>query len=330
VLGSLNKLDNVFQPDRIGYVLMAQNGSLVRYLPAFNENAFNLIKNLGSSVNFPASEDDPKDGETKADDGTITIKSAWIEIKGASPDPAKFHVRKAWVQDVNSGICTETKVGLVGLHIVHKTNSSQQWIWASFEHVKNAPGKGESPASGFTFNSGNGEAMLDTPPPDAFTPTKATPYNVERLYDIASDIQEVNRVWRKALQGSVWSNYQLVLVQWPGLPHARYDPRTTLFGDNGVLPAPPCFVAEPKANIANTIMETFLQSPPGKSMDDLTCPTAEKNLDHTCIGCHYHAHNYDFIWAIAKERSSGNVTVDAQNRASALSTLRKITGWSSR
>src|SRR5262249_7158955 len=208
VLGSLNKLDSVTQPGkRIGHVLMAQNGSLVRYLPAFNENAFNLIKNLDPSVNFPASEDDPIGGKTKADDGSITVKSAWIEIKGGILDPGKFHVRNAWVQNVHTGECTETQVGLVGLHIVHKTKSSQQWMWASCEHVKNAPLKGESPTGGFTFNSGNGEAMPDTPPSDAFTPTKATPYNVERLYSIAVDIQEVNGVWRKALQGSVWSNY---------------------------------------------------------------------------------------------------------------------------
>jgi hypothetical protein len=289
-------------------------------LPAFNENAFNLIKNLDPLVTLALSKTDPIDGKTKADNGTITIKSAWVEIKAAGPGPSNFHVRTAWVQDVSTGKCTETQVGLVGLHIVHKTKFSQQWIWASFEHDKNAPLKGAQPTVGFTFNSGNGTAMPPTPPSDSFDPTMPAPYNVERLHDIAADIQKVNEVWRKALQGSVWSNYHLVVVQWPGVQQS--PPPRSLFD---VSPAPPCYVAEPKANMASTVMETFLQS-----TDALGCPTDEANLERTCMGCHYHAHNYDFIWAVAKDRNSGNAAVDAQNRASALSILRKITGWNSR
>src|SRR5262249_535505 len=154
----------------------------------------------------------------------------------------------------------------------------------------------------------------------------AKPHNIERLFGIAVDIQKVNEAWRKALQGTVWSNYQLVVVQWPAL--AQAPPPTTLFGKNGVGPAPPCGVAQPQANMANTVMETFLQSPPGGSLDELACPTDEANLGHTCMGCHYRAHNYDFIWGIPKNRSSSDATADARNRASALAILRKITGWS--
>src|SRR5262245_26060390 len=143
VLGSLDKFDSVTQPggDFVPHVLMAQNGSLVRYLAAFNEKAFNLIKNLDPSVNFGPSENDPID-KTKAEDGTITIKSAWVEMRDSTPDPSRFYVRSAWVQDPSTGKCKQSSVGLVGLHIVHKTKFSQQWVWTSFEHVENAPLRG--------------------------------------------------------------------------------------------------------------------------------------------------------------------------------------------
>ena len=333
VFGSMNKFDSVDQPgDAIGQVLMAQNGSLVRYLAAFNEKAFVLIKNLDRSINFPPSEADPT-VETKADDGTITIKSAWIEIKNSIPDPSRFHVRSAWVQDPSGGDCKEARVALVGLHIVHKTRSSQQWVWASFEHVNNSPLRGDPPTGGFTFNHSSGVPMPFAPPLDSRTrpPSMSAPYNVERLYEIASDIRNVNAIWQQALQGSVWTNYQLVVVQWPGKPQSR-DAPTTLFGDHSVIPSPPCRVAQPHANTANTVMETFLQSTPGTSSQDaLNCSAAdERTLGHTCMGCHYQAHNYDFIWAIPLNRRSGDASADARNRGSALSALRRITGWSAR
>ena len=30
-------------------------------------------------------------------------------------------------------------MGLVGLHIITRTNSAPQWVWSTFEHVANAP-----------------------------------------------------------------------------------------------------------------------------------------------------------------------------------------------
>lgn len=332
VLGSMNKFDAVAQPgDDIRHVLMAQNGSLVRYLAAFNEKAFDLIKNLDPSINFPPSEKDPGD-KTKAEDGTITIKSAWIEVKNSIPDSRKFHVRSAWVQDPSGGECRKANVALVGLHIVHKTMTSQQWVWASFEHVDNSPLRREAPTPS-TFNNGRGVPMPFAPPMDSRTrpPTMSAPYNVERLHEIASDIVEVNRIWQQALQGSVWSNYHLVVVQWPWRVQQRFPP-TTLFGAYAVDPSPPCKVAQPHANTANTVMETFLQSTPGTSSQNaLDCSAAdERTLGNTCMGCHYQAHNYDFIWAIPLNRRSRDASADARNRASALSTLRRITGWGTR
>ena len=334
-LGSLDKFDSVTQPGGVGHALMAQNGSLTRYLAAFNKTAFEHIANLQPSVHFGPSEEDPIEGKTRAPDGAITIKSAWIEVRNSIPDRSTFHVRTAWVQDP-AGVCRETEVAFVGLHIVHKTMQSQQWVWASFEHVRNSPLRGARPATGFTFHDGGNVPMPFAPPLDsrASPPSMSTPYNVERLHEIASYIRKVNAIWQQALQGSVWSNYQLVVVQWPREPRLSIPP-TTLFregrGLQPVNPAPPCTVGEPGANTANSVMETFLQSTPGSSVQDaLTCATNERNLRNTCMGCHYNAHNYDFIWGIPLNRHSESADADTANRRSGLSTLRDITGWSAR
>ena len=38
-------------------------------------------------------------------------------------------------------------MGLIGFHAVHKTVGRPQWIWTSFEHVKNVPDKDEVAAN---------------------------------------------------------------------------------------------------------------------------------------------------------------------------------------
>ena len=45
--------------------------------------------------------------------------------------------------------CLPETLGLIGFHAVHKTASRPQWIWTSFEHVRNVPDKDEVAASKF-------------------------------------------------------------------------------------------------------------------------------------------------------------------------------------
>jgi len=292
VLASLNKLGIVTQPgfppdnDSERRRLMAQNGSLVRYLSAFNKKAFELIQlyNDGNPVQ-------------PVEAGAITIKSAWIEMKGSIPDQSKFHVRSAWVQNPSDGTCSEATVGLVGLHIVFKikaktpeeenTRPGRQWVWASFEHVDNVPLQVNPPVShdpprqGFTFNDGSGRQMEGDPPLEP-----QTPYNVERVYDIAQPVRTVNGAWQDEFRKkpSVWANYELVVVQWA--TQVTQDDRLP-------NPSPPCFVGQLDTNMANSTMETTLQS-------KLVCGP-NSNLSTTCIGCHAMTpdlRKHELIWAI--------------------------------
>lgn len=70
--------------------------------------------------------------------GSIETKAAWLEL----PNPAdwpRFKTSKAVVTYPDSKTSKTVTVGLVGLHIIHKTALGQQFIWATFEHKDNCP-----------------------------------------------------------------------------------------------------------------------------------------------------------------------------------------------
>jgi hypothetical protein len=102
-----------------------------------NEASFRyVVSNLATppgSIQFPV--------------GSINVKSAWVEMNGLKPDPARFCTRRAWVPR-SGGACEKITVGLVGLHIEQKTPTRKHWIWTTFEQVDNAPDAGICPIPG--------------------------------------------------------------------------------------------------------------------------------------------------------------------------------------
>lgn len=327
VLASLHKFGNLetfdLAPNEkpITHLVIAQNGKPVRYLTGFGEKAFKTIRGneLYKALEVGRS-DAPPTGKRLFDEGTITIKSAWIEMDGIA-DPGSFHTRKAWVQnpDPDNRRCDEVEVGLVALHIAHKTNKSPQWIWASFEHVRNVPREGSPTA---TFHNGR-NAMpqeKDGPPSEARTPIvkkpfeMPAPYSIERLKKIPPEIREVNRVWQEALKDSVWKNYELVAIQWPGVPRSPHltGAGKTVGTQHSALPTPPCRGVF-DVNLANSVIETFLQT-------EIACQE-----NKTCMTCHNLTRNYDFIWSIPLKDNDG---APSPLRKSAISTLRSLTVWS--
>jgi hypothetical protein len=324
ILGSPKKFGNITLPDLdFVAVLVAQNGKPVRYLAGFDQKEFSLIETgqLHVPSNVPPQSGEAPSELVTAKPGTIFVKSAWVEMDGlAAADVATFHTRRALVQDLK-GQCKETLVGLVGLHVVQKTAYSPQWIWASFEHVRNAPLRGAGRAAGFTFNDGTGTPMPSNPPLNSRNPMGSgwvvpPPYNVERLADMAPDIAAVNTAWQASLAGSVWANYELAVVQWPGV---QDDP--TRNGLNA-LPTPPCF-GHADTNLVNTTMETFLQ--PHISCADVFGPPPTTPRA-TCMGCHNGARSSDFVWAIKLNANTAAGPMFPPTRRSGLEYLRSITG----
>src|SRR5262249_23753561 len=155
-------------------------------------------------------------------------------------DQDRYYIRQAYVFDYGKKKCVETTVGLVGLHIVRKTEKRQQWIWATFEHLDNVPPAEPGAPGTFAFNDGKGRAMpcknpydldpLKLPPPRPFNVTRAasTP--------IHTSTKNTNLQYRMKLKdnGSVWQFYQLVMTQWPifdSAPEPPGTPRWTIPGE---------------------------------------------------------------------------------------------------
>lgn len=73
--------------------------------------------------------------------GGLELKAAWLEVENPETGNWKtdYKLTTASVYDETTQTCSDKTLALVGLHIIHKTASQPQWIWATFEHKMNAP-----------------------------------------------------------------------------------------------------------------------------------------------------------------------------------------------
>jgi hypothetical protein len=249
--------------------IVAQNQTYVRYLTGFNKVEFDKImagslflqSNLNNVV-FP--------------NGAIDVKSSWVEMKNIA-HPERFYTRQAWVFDPATNACSQETVGLVGLHIVQKTDTRPQWIWSSFEQADNISQPGAQQP--FTFTNADGTPI---PPnnPIAFPPPAAppAPFNITRIHDIHANTKATNQSYQAAIRASgnsVWQFYQLVVTQWPipiSDPTKDGSPANTFPGTAGA-----------SSSYANVTMETFDQDPIRKG----------------CMNCHnFTRANTDFLWTL--------------------------------
>ena len=143
--------------------LIDQNGNYVVYETRINQDEFNYIvanrlydadaQSKISPIQFPAGGEKKfiefPDGSTKeiGSIGAMEIKAAWrIFPEGTSEDiKNRYYTKKALIYipqkyaESKQDICNLKTVGLVGLHIIHKTQGQPQWVWATFEHIDNTP-----------------------------------------------------------------------------------------------------------------------------------------------------------------------------------------------
>ncbi len=112
---------------------------------------------------------------------------------------------------------------LVGLHIAHKTQNFPQWVWATFEHIHNAP-----------------ECEYN----DDIIPRCVVKFPKEvKQYSFAKNgcsLEDCPMNVKPESAGTAWENYMLVNTQWPTaveLPAGRPEPDS----------------------LANAVMETYFQ-----------------------------------------------------------------------
>jgi hypothetical protein len=278
-LGSFSKFSNLGQAGFGSLVgpLIAQNGTYVRFLTTYNKIEFAQIMDE-SLYRRPIP---PAAFKVTFKNGAIDTKSAWMDMKDAK-HPDRYYKRKAWVLHPVTGIPVEKEVGLVGLHIVVKTESRPQWIWITFEQVDNVPPLEAGNDGAFGPGTCNFHDATATPMPNrnpipmdrVLQEPIPPPFNVDRVKKIHPQTQATNKKYRAALQGSVWQNYQLVATQWPLVPNAPEisgRPENT-FPGTGATTA-----------FANTTLESFDQ----------------KSVTLSCMACHDATKEQtDFLWSL--------------------------------
>lgn len=283
-------------PNNLPNWLGAQNGTNLWYEVLVNkdeydfivknkfynaDNQYNYVKD-GKVIDFPR-------GNSKGIVGAIELKASWMEV----PDPDapkwdRYKLSKAWLIDPDSQAGREATVALIGLHILHKTESQPTWLWATFEHVDNVPGSNPKadaynlyspdprvhqvnvPANcGKNPNKQDRVYTIDTvanKPPTYYLCEGAGPVSmqVRRVIPIDTDAKAVNKLLQNYIAtnfpGSVWANYELVNMVWSTTPQNKQNNQVP----QGVKSM------QPLIPVANSASETFIQTA-------------------TCLDCHQFA-----------------------------------------
>jgi hypothetical protein len=282
--------------------LGAQNGTNVWYEVLLNKDIYDYVVKThfydarvqldsakkGSPVFFPF-------GVFNGAVGAIELKAAWMEVTDSTnPKWNRFKLSRAEVIDPSTGQLRTVRVALVGLHILHKTQLQQSWVWSTFEQVDNVPNDpGGSKDNNFhsdnckpnTFSVPPGclasnaknpvtvSCSPNTPPPYYLCDKGPGPVPIQatRLLPLSLTSKNVNQRMQDTIQArypnSVFRYYELVNVLWSTTPQ---QPQTD------TMPTPfPMIIAylrpSPSSSpVANTTMETYIQ-------------------DSTCTGCHVYS-----------------------------------------
>ena len=263
-----------------------QQGKNVWYEVRMNRREYDFIVDhkYYVSTNQPLIIEFPAGSNETSEIGALHVKAAWKEMTAAESTSGHFYVNSALLVDpaMNPPCRFVQSMGLVGLHIVHKTATRPQWIWSTFEQRENAPyipQGGPPPTVAYTFY--NPSCTVNCTPNTP--PGVDQPVQVVRLVDVDAEAAPINQSYQtyfKTTDSSkftnVWQFYELVNAQWPAQPK-----NVSAFGS----PVP--------TYLANTVLETYFQQP------------VASDPPHSCMNCHgtyavakpeppFHATDFDF------------------------------------
>jgi hypothetical protein len=294
------------QPFKTG-ALIDQRGNYALFDILMNKAMFDYIaahdfysqkgqaagKDAGLKIDFPAGTN------VRADLGALMLKVSW-KILDKDDDASTFHTVDALVslpkanEQSPEPPCLHVTLGMVGLHIVHKTEGRPQWIWTSFEHVRNVPEQADVDAHRATGKYNFYDPDCDTTkcPVNATPPRPWDPdpkrnlsfhsgfkSQITRVVPLTKETTDLNGKFQ-GIVGSVWKNYMLINTQWPSdfactQLHAAGAPAPQT--DFEKLPDMTC--APAPTFLANSTLETYSQG---------TVPLASSS----CMACHGNATSY--------------------------------------
>jgi hypothetical protein len=314
--------------------LIDQNGRYAIFDILMNRRMFEYITenhlntkagqaaNADLAVDFPPGQNDrPAQAGNPAQPaafGSFMLKVSWKILTPEEIAAKSFHMRRALVlmPPGEKRPCLDRTLGLIGFHAVHKTVNRPQWIWTSFEHVKNVPDRTEVAANKLSgpYNFFSVNCKADCPVENA---TPAFPWDpdpalelrfrkddsfksqIVRETPLTDAARNMNAVFHSMLPAnSVWQNYMLLSTQWP----SAFGCAASLHSQHQGTPAPRTdFVKQPDMTcspaptyLANSTLETYSQADntadsKTDGMATLRDAPAVPLATSSCIACHSNA-----------------------------------------
>ena len=264
-----NEIDQAFTSP-----IYDQSGNVVRYEVRMNQIEFDYVvsnelynfegqaafydqnKGRGKIVNFPSA--------TQSKEGVIEIKIAWKIMVEDVDDPNRYYTTDAMVLNPDKSTYSKATVGMIGMHISTKTESSPQWIWTTFEHVDNLETNPLETVNGHPLKPSFNDPDCQICPVNLYPIEKngKLKNQIQRIIPISKATEQLNDQVQKLLAeaGSKFQYYNQVGTQWPTKPSApayTYGEKTTftlpeaITNKSGGFPTP--------VYLTNMIMETYFQ-----------------------------------------------------------------------
>jgi hypothetical protein len=278
-----------------------QNGFMVRYEILVNDEERDYIwknglETLAGQVKFSQGGNRvtfPVGVYGKIPLGAVEVKLGW-KVIGPTDDESRFLLSTAKLADADGKVKT-VKVGLIGMHIAHKTETSPQWIWSTFLHVDSlranalATKKSGAPITPLFTNPSNETAPINVPSATTNFKDGLAPTQVLQLTPIPLATEEVNHKAQSTLRSanSVLQYFELINTQWPTDPTAKPTPGgpgtspSSITNKPGGKPTP--------VYLVNPLFETYFQKGNQKATEEEegTPPDGQRVFGtESCMGCH--------------------------------------------
>lgn len=283
------------------FPLVDANRNYLYYEVRYSRDAYDFMRGadnnpaswlyLAKNLSPPKQQNMPASTSTPNHLGAIMIKAAWRDMAAVPAEQqSRYYTTKAQVYDPKTQQCSAHTVGLVGFHVVQKLKDFPEWIWSSFEQVDILGGL-LPPCSPGDTNCSQTHGFANRPQSTVLEPdpSKRTPVQAARLNPIPTTppgaaTTDVNATFQKALAGTPWAYYQVVITQWP-TSGSTFKP----IEDGGTYP---CYSGQPfpQTGATNLTMETYFQS----KSDGFGAG------GNSCMQCHYGAALYDFSWGLKR------------------------------
>lgn len=316
-------------------ILVDQNRRLVRYDVRINRSEYEFVLDYGFATTGGIGPGGPnavlateltlpdnRSPEYGRWGGAMELKGSWRELCTDpatctfTDDPSRYFTESVWIYEAEAtgdGICRPAVMGLVGMHIAHKTHWAPQWVWSTFEHVDLVPEDPAVPgtqrtalfdpqcvAKAATLGCENEPFLAADPccpnvPFDKEQLGGFTPNQVTRLQAIGGGAAALNAAFADLAAGSPFANYVLIDTQWPfqgrvpGNEEHIYTRPCNADILRGHLDGE-CYTIVPQF-LRNTSMESFMASyyRPGEPLHQFS--------NRGCMNCHGEAGaDFSYLW----------------------------------